>query len=77
VKPLLFRPRAIEQDEGPIWQPSDLNLIEIISSKCYRIGDTAVQSNYLVCRFSDFFASDRRARAFWNLAWAERVNTKV
>jgi len=68
VLPLLFRPGEHADLKGSLWQPSDIHFIEVSSAKSYRVGDTAVQSNYLTRYFADFFASVPRARQFWALA---------
>ena len=66
--PLLFRPGERADAAAGQWQPADLTIIEISSAKSYRVGDTAVQSNYLTRYFADFFASVPRTRRFWQLA---------
>lgn len=68
VLPILFRPTGGEDIAQATWQPSDVHIVEISSAKSYRVGDTAVQSNYLTRYFADFFASVPRARRFWSLA---------
>ena len=68
VLPILFRPGDHEAIAQRVWQPADLHFIEVSSAKSYRVGDTAVQSNYLSRYFADFFASAARARRFWSLA---------
>ena len=68
VHPILFRPGGHEDVAGSVWQPSDLHFVEVSSAKSYRVGKTAVQSNYLSRYFADFFASLPRARQFWSLA---------
>ncbi|MEI6641076.1 MAG: hypothetical protein WCL10_03505 [Novosphingobium sp.] len=68
VLPLLFRPGEQAGLKDSVWQPSDINFIEVSSAKSYRVGETAVQSNYLTRYFADFFASTPRARRFWALA---------
>ena len=68
VHPILFRPGGHEDVAGSVWQPSDLHFVEVSSAKSYRVGKTAVQSNYLSRYFADFFASPLRARQFWSLA---------
>lgn len=68
VLPLLFRPGDMGERATRVWQPSDLHFVEVSSAKSYRVGDTVVQSNYLVRYFADFFASAPRTRRFWSLA---------
>jgi len=68
VLPILFRPGDHEAIASSVWQPSDLHFVEVSSAKSYRVGQTAVQSNYLSRYFADFFASTPRARQFWSLA---------
>ena len=68
VLPLLFRSTEQEALTRGIWHPSDIHFVEVSSAKSYRVGDTAVQSNYLSRYFADFFASIPRTRRFWSLA---------
>lgn len=67
VTPLVFRNLDPKQFEAEVWEPSDLHIIEISSSKRISFGATAVQGNYVQHHFPDFFASRDRARTYWNL----------
>jgi tetratricopeptide (TPR) repeat protein len=68
VLPILFRPTGDEDLTQSVWTTSDIHIVEVSSSKSYRVGNTAVQSNYLTRYFADFFASVPRTRRFWSLA---------
>ena len=75
VLPILFRPLDQEAIAKRVWHPSDIHFVEVSSAKSYRVGETAVQSNYLSRYFADFFASVPRTRRFWSLAGrADRVS---
>ena len=70
VLPILFRP-GLECDAQPVQdKPADVTIVEISSNKSYLVGDVAVQCNYLVQHFADFFASPGRTRKYWDLARA-------
>lgn len=67
VAPLVFRDGDLARFEGEEWQPSDLHVVEVSSSKRYVSGPDTVQGNYVVRHFADFFASNERSRNFWLL----------
>lgn len=67
VAPLVARDADLARYEAEEWQPSDLHIVEISSSKRITCGSDAVQSNYLDHHFADFFASKGRTKTFWNL----------
>src|SRR5205823_3581268 len=67
IAPLLIRDEALARYESQEWQPTDLHLVEISSSKRLACGSTAVQSNYVYRHFADFFANPARSRMFWIL----------
>lgn len=67
VTPLVFRNAKPEQFEAEQWQPSDLHVIEVSSSKRISFGPDVVQGNYVQHHFPDFFADRERARTYWNL----------
>lgn len=67
VLPLVFRPGDVNEISKEVWEPSDLNVIEISSAKRVLCGEDAVQVNYLYRYFGDFFGSGERSRQFWNL----------
>lgn len=66
--PILFRPGTNPTTQPPQEQQADLTIIEISSAKSLKVGDVAVQSNYLLRYFADFFARPERARKYWDLA---------
>ncbi len=68
VLPILFRPQNGGRQDEAATPRSDLYVVEISSAKSYRVGDVAVQSNYLTRYFADFFAFAPRAKRFWALA---------
>ncbi len=68
VLPILFRSSIAPGNEPPQDKPADLTIIEISSTKSLKIGDVAVQSNYLIRYFADFFAARGRAKRYWELA---------
>lgn len=68
IAPLLFRPGDPAWSLPPQQQAADMTIVEISSIKSYKVGDVAVQSNYLSRHFADFFASPQRSRVFWGLA---------
>lgn len=73
VLPVLFRPGEASGAEPPVADKADLTVIEISSAKSCMIDGVAVQSNYLVRYFADFFSPPRRARRvkiFWDLVRA-------
>jgi tetratricopeptide (TPR) repeat protein len=67
VAPLVARGGNLEQYEAEQWQPSDLHIVEISSSKRITCGSDSVQANYVNHYFADFFASKERSRTFWTL----------
>lgn len=68
VLPLVFRSSEDAAClEAQSWQPTDVHVVEISSAKRIRCGPDEVQGNYLQRHFPDFFASNERARQFWNL----------
>lgn len=67
VAPLVARDANLAQYEAEQWQPSDLHIVEISSSKRITSGADAVQGNYVYHHFADFFASNERSRTFWTL----------
>ncbi|WP_205480841.1 hypothetical protein [Sphingomonas arenae] len=67
VVPLVFRTDELSELTAQSWEPSDLHVVEISSAKRIRCGPDEVQGNYLQRHFPDFFASNERARQFWNI----------
>ncbi len=67
VKPIVFRPEAGHNSAAASWQPSDLQIVEISSSKKITSGEDSVQINYLYRHFADFFSSGSRTQRFWSL----------
>lgn len=67
VSPLVARDGNFEQFDSEQWQPSDLHIVEISSSKRITSGSDSVQGNYVYHHFADFFASNERSRTFWTL----------
>jgi tetratricopeptide (TPR) repeat protein len=65
IAPLVARDGDLERFEAEEWQPSDLTIVEISSSKLITCGGDAVQSNYLHHHFADFFANAERAKIYW------------
>ena len=63
--PLLFR-ADFEELTGQTWKPSDFHIVEISSAKRITCRGEAVQINNVYRHFGDFFASNERARLFWN-----------
>lgn len=72
--PLVFRPGDADKTSGEIWEPADLNIVEISSAKRVLCGEDAVQINYLYRYFGDFFGSAERSRQYWNLVRAGHRN---
>jgi len=68
VLPILFRPGSVQGGIISQDNQSDLTIIEISSTKSLKIGDVALQSNYMIRYFADFFASAPRTRRYWELA---------
>lgn len=77
VLPILFRPQSDGRQDQPVAPRPDLYVVEISSAKCYRVGDVAVQSNYLSRYFADFFASAPRSKRFWALAGATSASARA
>lgn len=67
IAPLLIRDGALEYYDSQQWQPSDLHVVEISSTKRLASGSFSVQSNYVYRHFADFFANPARSRMFWTL----------
>lgn len=67
IAPLVARDGDLARYAAEDWQPSDLHIVEISSSKRISCGGDAVQSNYLYHHFADFFASTERAKTFWTM----------
>ena len=67
VAPLVARDGNLAQYESEAWQPSDLHIVEISSSKRISCGGDAVQSNFLSHHFADFFGNAEWSTTFWNL----------
>jgi len=77
VLPILFRPQSDGRQDQPVAPRPDLYVVEISSAKSYRVGDVAVQSNYLSRYFADFFASAPRSKRFWALAGATSASARA
>lgn len=65
--PLIFREGDVGRYVGEKWEPGDLHVVEISSSKLIMSGGDAVQANYIAHHFADFFASPKRSLTFWTL----------
>lgn len=76
VLPILFRPQSGGRADDPIGLRSDVYVVEISSAKCFRVGDIAVQSNYLSRYFAEFLASAPRAKRFWALAGSSDASAR-
>ncbi|OZI52453.1 hypothetical protein [Bordetella genomosp. 4] len=73
VQRVLFRPSNGEQARLATHKPADLYMVELSSRKLLTIDGYAIQSNYLVRYFSEFFADRARTRKFWSQAHPDRL----
>lgn len=62
--PLINRNKDFEKFQAEVHEKSDIYIIELSSAKVIKIGDTALQLNYLNAHFKDFFSDRQRAIAF-------------
>lgn len=67
VVPLFVRDGDLARFQAEAWEPSDLHIVEISSTKRLTCGSDAVQLNYVSRHFGDFFASRERTRRFWSV----------
>lgn len=69
--PLVSPSRDQRSVQAETHAPSDLYVIELASAKEITIDGVSVQLNYLSSKYAAFFADQKRAQAYWELAQQE------